>query len=76
LTDTREIRADPKEVRFTPSAKVMGYLRRLAQDTLLGSTVNEVALMLLTVELERRLLADYHLKIVPTIEPREGGGTT
>jgi hypothetical protein len=56
------------EVRFKASAKLMGYLRLLARDTMLGSTTNAVAEHLLTVEAERRFLEGYHAKVVPTVD--------
>ena len=51
-------------------AKLVGYLTLLARDTMLGTSHNEVALSLLTVEAERRWLADYHAKAIPTADPK------
>jgi len=56
------------QIRFTAPAKLVGYLNRLARDTMLGDTANEVALALLMVEAERRLLSDFHSREVPTAE--------
>ena len=36
---------------------------------MLGATAHEVALALLTIEAERRLLTDFHKVTVPTAEP-------
>ena len=58
-----------KEIRFTPSPKLMGYLWLLARDTMLGETANDVAERLLTVEAERRFLEGYHAKTIPTAAP-------
>lgn len=60
--------ADKGEIRFTPSPKLYGYLKLLMRDTLLGSSVNDVAEKLLTVEAERRLLEGYHDRHVPTAD--------
>jgi hypothetical protein len=56
------------EIRFRPSPILLGYLRVLARDTLLGATPKKVAETLLTIEVERRFLEGYHTKIVPTAE--------
>ncbi len=63
-----------KEIRFTPSPKLLGYLRLLARDTMLGATANDVAEKLLTDEAERRFLDGYHAKAVPTLD-EEGAGS-
>lgn len=56
-------------IRFTAPPKLVGYLALLARETMLGATANEVALALLTIEAERRLLSDYHKVTVPTADP-------
>ena len=58
--------ANPNLIRFTAPAKLVGYLTLLARDTILGDTASEVALAFVTIEAERRLLADYHKMTVPT----------
>jgi hypothetical protein len=63
-----------KEIRFTPSPVLMGYLRVLMRDTMLGATENKVAEALLIVEVERRFLEGYHLKSVPTAAETPGEG--
>jgi hypothetical protein len=64
--------ANPNIIQFTAPPKLVGYLTLLARDTILGSTAHEVALALLTIEAERRLLSDYHRQIVPVAEPVDG----
>ena len=59
--------AEP-EIRFTPSAKLMGYLRLLVRETMLGRNPNAVAEHLLTIAAERRFLEGYHTKVVPTAD--------
>lgn len=61
-----------KEIRFTPSPKLLGYLRLLARDTMLGANQHKVAEALLTVEAERRMLDGYHAKTVPVAEANDG----
>jgi hypothetical protein len=60
---------NPYLIRFTAPKKLVGYLNRLARDTMLGDTAHEVALALLMVEAERRLVSEFHAKEVPTAEP-------
>jgi len=56
------------QIRFTAPNKLVGYLNLLARETMLGDNANDVALALLTVEAERRLMADFQDKRVPTAD--------
>lgn len=58
------------ELRFSVPAKLAGYLTLLARDTMVGASVNDVAVALLSAEAERRLLAGFHTVIVPIAEPK------
>lgn len=60
------------EIRFKASPKLYGYLAVLVRDTMLGSSVNDVAEKLLTIEAERRLLERYHEHAVPTASSGAG----
>ena len=61
-----------KIIKFTAPPRLVGYLNFLARDTMLGTTANDVALHLLTVEAERRLAAEYHQQNPPSAEPPAG----
>ncbi len=60
---------NPNLIRFTAPPKLVGYLTLLARDTVLGETAHAVALTLVTIEAERRLLSDYQKVTVPTLDP-------
>jgi hypothetical protein len=68
---TKKLQQSTGEIRFNAPMKLVGYLELLARDTLLGASANDVALALLTVEVERRLFADYHSKTIPVTEPEQ-----
>lgn len=64
------------ELRFWAPEKLAGYLTLLARETMLGASMNDVALRLLTDEAERKLAARYHEQVVPTasLEDAPKGG--
>ena len=56
------------ELRLSVPLKLAGYLTLLARDTMLGASMNDVAITLLTLEAERRLLSKYHAETIPLAE--------
>lgn len=67
----KKLEGEVDELRLTVPKTLKGYLTLLAKDHFLGAATNDLAVFILTKEVQRMFEADYHGKKVPTAEETE-----
>ena len=69
----KKLEGETEELRLTVPKTLTGYLTYLAKDHFLGAATTDIAVYILTKEVQRMFEADYHNKRVPTAEgPGDG----
>jgi len=64
----KKVEGETAELRLTVPQTLAGYLSLLARDSHLGASANDIAVRLLTSEVDRLIREGEHLRKVPTAD--------